>query len=158
IRLPGAISKKFTSCVRPGVLLTRASLRAPKIALMALDLPEFERPTKATSRPSSRGKSLALAALFTNFGALTARRRAASARSVSVQSAPVSAVDGSDRGVQAADISTELHRNRPRGRFWRHWLAVAIAVGASATAVAQTTADTPPATGSIEAGKTKAST
>jgi hypothetical protein len=34
-------------------LLVRARPRRPVIALMALDFPAFERPAKATSRPSS---------------------------------------------------------------------------------------------------------
>jgi cytochrome c553 len=36
--------------------------------LIAIDLPEFDRPTKATSRPESLGKSAPSAALFKNFG------------------------------------------------------------------------------------------
>src|SRR6266478_6060253 len=36
-------------CVRPGVLLTRASPSRPRSALMALDLPTLERPAKAIS-------------------------------------------------------------------------------------------------------------
>src|SRR5690606_32643021 len=57
------------SCVRPGVLLTRASFRVPVIALIALDLPEFERPTKATSGSSGRRKPLGSEALVRNLAA-----------------------------------------------------------------------------------------
>src|SRR3954464_15821370 len=44
-------------CVRPGVLLVRASARRPASALMALDLPTFERPAKATSGGPGGGRS-----------------------------------------------------------------------------------------------------
>src|ERR1051325_2203853 len=44
-------------CVRPGVLLTRASERRPARALIALDLPTFERPAKAISGGPGGGKS-----------------------------------------------------------------------------------------------------
>jgi hypothetical protein len=47
-------------------LLTRANPALPRIALIALDLPEFERPTTATSAPSSGGKSPGLTALLIN--------------------------------------------------------------------------------------------
>src|SRR3954466_11545020 len=46
-------------CVRPGVLLVRASARRPKMALMALDLPTLERPAKAISGGPGGGKSAA---------------------------------------------------------------------------------------------------
>src|SRR5215831_7789053 len=76
------------SCVRPGVLLTRASLRTPAIRFNAVDLPEFERPTNATSRPSSGGKSAGAAALLMKIGVGTSRTRASrSEAAVSVQSA-----------------------------------------------------------------------
>jgi hypothetical protein len=39
-------------------------LRAPDSRFTAVDLPEFDRPTKATSRPVSAGKWAGLAALF----------------------------------------------------------------------------------------------
>src|SRR5690242_19261648 len=55
------------SRVRPGVLLVRASPWRPRIALMALDLPAFERPAKATSAPRSAGNCPAAAALTRNF-------------------------------------------------------------------------------------------
>src|SRR3546814_13392966 len=42
------------SCVRPGVLLTRASCFCPHSAFIALDLPALERPAKVISgRPSA---------------------------------------------------------------------------------------------------------
>jgi hypothetical protein len=44
--------------------------------LIADDLPEFERPTNAISRPSSFGKSFGLAALFKNVGLDTRSRGA----------------------------------------------------------------------------------
>jgi hypothetical protein len=47
--------KNSNSCVRPGVLLTRASERWPVSVLSALDLPAFDRPANATSAPSSGG-------------------------------------------------------------------------------------------------------
>src|SRR5215469_1190815 len=55
------------SRVRPGVLLVRASPWRPTIALMALDLPAFERPAKATSAPRSAGNCPGAAALTRNF-------------------------------------------------------------------------------------------
>src|SRR5438552_13836284 len=60
-------------CVRPGVLLVRARLRRPRIALIALDLPTFERPAKAISGGPGGGKSAARA---------VARRKAAWAKTV----------------------------------------------------------------------------
>src|SRR6185437_15459477 len=60
-------SKKLISRVRPGVLLVRASPWRPTIALMALDLPAFERPAKATSAPRSAGNCPGAAALRRNF-------------------------------------------------------------------------------------------
>src|SRR5689334_574601 len=61
--LPGATSKKLIIWVRPGVRLTKASLRRPHIALIALDFPALERPTNATSDPMSRGSCSICAAL-----------------------------------------------------------------------------------------------
>ena len=55
------------SWVRPGVRLTRASPTRCVIALIALDLPEFDRPAKAISRPVSGASWCASAALVTNF-------------------------------------------------------------------------------------------
>lgn len=55
--------KKLISCVRPGVLLVRASLLLSVSVLIALDFPAFERPAKATSEPDSAGHSLMLGAL-----------------------------------------------------------------------------------------------
>jgi len=52
--------------VRPGVLLVRASARRWTMALMALDLPLLERPTKATSAPTSGGNCAGAAALIRN--------------------------------------------------------------------------------------------
>jgi hypothetical protein len=49
--------------VRPGVLLVRASFWLVN-ALIALDLPAFERPAKATSQPVSGGHSRMLGALL----------------------------------------------------------------------------------------------
>src|ERR1700694_5585430 len=43
--------------VRPRVLLVRASPRRPASALMALDLPTFERPAKAISGGPAGGRS-----------------------------------------------------------------------------------------------------
>src|SRR4051812_3106161 len=60
-------------CVRPGVLLVRASARRATRALMALDLPTLERPAKAISKAPSEGRSASRA---------TARRKAADARGV----------------------------------------------------------------------------
>src|SRR5919198_349936 len=45
-------------CVRPGVLLVNASRFCPTSALIALDLPTFERPAKAISGGPGGGKSL----------------------------------------------------------------------------------------------------
>ena len=63
MRQPGVSSKKFSSRVRPGVFAVRASERRPVSALIALDLPAFERPAKAASAPESAGKWLGCAAL-----------------------------------------------------------------------------------------------
>ena len=46
--------------MRPGVRLTRASPERCVMALMAVDLPEFERPAKAISRPVSGGELIRL--------------------------------------------------------------------------------------------------
>src|SRR6185295_4623043 len=53
-------------CVRPGVLLKKARRLRPARALIALDLPTFERPAKATSGPASGGKSAGFAAEVRN--------------------------------------------------------------------------------------------
>src|SRR5687768_16724681 len=53
-------------CVRPGVLLVRARRLRPARALMALDLPTFERPAKATSGGPSGSRSAARAAAARN--------------------------------------------------------------------------------------------
>src|SRR5688572_3579945 len=45
------------SCVRPGVLLTKARRRRPASVLMALDLPALERPANAISGAAGRGSS-----------------------------------------------------------------------------------------------------
>src|SRR5947209_17362068 len=45
------------SCVRPGVLLTKASRFRPVSVLMALDLPAFDRPANAISAMPGRGRS-----------------------------------------------------------------------------------------------------
>ena len=47
--------KKISSCVRPGVCEVRASALRPVSALIRLDLPTFERPTKAISTPCIGG-------------------------------------------------------------------------------------------------------
>src|SRR5207253_4756036 len=66
IRCSGASSKKFSRRVRPGALLVRARPWRRTIALMALDLPALERPTKATSAPRSGGNCPGAAALSRN--------------------------------------------------------------------------------------------
>src|SRR3954451_5360197 len=48
-------SKKISSWVRPGVCEVRASALRPVSALIRLDLPTFERPANATSRPCIGG-------------------------------------------------------------------------------------------------------
>src|SRR6185369_8080974 len=53
----GSAAKKISSCVRPGVLEVRAKALRPVRALIRLDLPTFERPAKAISRPATGGKS-----------------------------------------------------------------------------------------------------
>src|SRR5690349_2139977 len=45
------------SCVRPGVLLTKARRRRPASVLMALDFPALERPANAISGAPGRGRS-----------------------------------------------------------------------------------------------------
>ena len=54
------------SCVRPGVLLVLANCLLFTITLIALDLPEFDRPAKATSVPSSQTNCLVSFALRIN--------------------------------------------------------------------------------------------
>src|SRR5215468_5459421 len=63
MRSLGPSSKKLSKRVRPGVLLVRARPLRWVIALMALDLPAFERPTKAISAPRSGGNCPGAAAL-----------------------------------------------------------------------------------------------
>src|SRR5690349_1819232 len=53
-------------CVRPGVLLVRASERRPVSALMALDLPTLERPANATSAGPGGGSSATVPAALRN--------------------------------------------------------------------------------------------
>ena len=50
--------------MRPGVLLVKASLRWLARVLMALDLPEFDLPTNATSADEGNVKSVSLAAVM----------------------------------------------------------------------------------------------
>src|SRR5579864_1312748 len=59
-------AKKISSWVRPGVRDVRAS--APRLvsALMRLDLPTLDRPTKATSAPFIAGSEAAEEAAATN--------------------------------------------------------------------------------------------
>jgi hypothetical protein len=59
----------LASRVLPGAALVRAT-RWRTSALIRLDLPTFERPTSATSRSPSLGKSAADAALVTNSAAI----------------------------------------------------------------------------------------
>src|SRR5581483_7202102 len=54
------------SRVRPGVLLTRASLRRRSSALIMEDFPTLERPRKATSATSGGGAPASSAAEVTN--------------------------------------------------------------------------------------------
>ena len=56
--------KKLISCVLPGVLLVLAILFLFTIALIAVDFPALDLPTKAISCPTSSGKSLAELALL----------------------------------------------------------------------------------------------
>ena len=44
-------------CVRPGVLLVKARRLRPTMALIALDLPTFERPAKTISGGPGEGSS-----------------------------------------------------------------------------------------------------
>ena len=60
------VLKKLISCVRPGVLLTRARDLVPVTRLRQLDFPEFERPIKAISGIESCGHSARLDALVRN--------------------------------------------------------------------------------------------
>src|SRR5882757_754978 len=53
--------------VRPGVLLVRASARRPASALIALDLPTFERPANAISGGPGGKRSAARATARMNF-------------------------------------------------------------------------------------------
>ena len=53
------------NCVRPGVLLTRASCLVLATALMSADLPTLDRPTNATSALDS-GSCVARVADVTN--------------------------------------------------------------------------------------------
>lgn len=55
------------SCVRPGVLPVRANFFWPVSLLMALDLPAFDLPANAISRPASLGHSESLLALWVKF-------------------------------------------------------------------------------------------
>ena len=50
--------KKFSSCVRPGVLLANANLRRLVRTLITLDLPALDRPTNATSGSRARRAEL----------------------------------------------------------------------------------------------------
>src|SRR6185295_9789586 len=59
----------FASRVLPGAPLVRAT-RWRTSALIRLDLPTFERPTSATSRRPSLGRSAALAALVTKLASI----------------------------------------------------------------------------------------
>src|SRR5690606_29456484 len=114
MRRPGVSSKKFTSCVRPGVLLTRASLRAPVTTLIALDFPEFERPTNATSGASGRGKPLGSEALVRNFaGGMSGCGRNDEARVVyNPRLTP-------DERIQGLSQSVDEMIDQPRGRRMR---------------------------------------
>src|SRR3546814_5407344 len=50
-------SKKFSSCVRPGVTEVRASALRPVSAFRSDDLPTFERPANATSGTAASGRN-----------------------------------------------------------------------------------------------------
>src|ERR1051326_9343522 len=99
-------------CVRPGVLLVRASALRPTSALMALDLPTFERPANAISGGPGGGKSTMRPA---------ARRNAASAK---------------------ADMAKRANSNRIaplriRSSGMDRAVALALALAASSAATAQ---------------------
>jgi len=59
----------FASLVLPGAALVLAMVRRTS-ALIRLDLPTFERPTRAIAAKSSAGKSRAVAALAMNSAAI----------------------------------------------------------------------------------------
>lgn len=61
------MSKKLTSWVRPGVLLTRARFFCSHNMLRSEDFPTLERPTMATSGHSLLGNCFLAAALVENF-------------------------------------------------------------------------------------------
>src|SRR6185312_3889281 len=70
------------SCVRPGVLLTKASRRRPASALIALDLPAFERPANASSGAPGGGSSSGSCTESAKVAFANARARAPRARVV----------------------------------------------------------------------------
>src|SRR5262245_43980852 len=79
------------SWVRPGVLLAKASRRRPVSALMALDLPAFERPAKAIPGApgggSSRGSCTEIVNVAEASGSPFSASRLAAARRATVKSA-----------------------------------------------------------------------
>src|ERR1700685_4141442 len=97
MRACGMSSKKFKSRVLPGALLVRASAWRCAMALMALDLPAFERPAKATSLPTSGGNCAGAAALTRNRASgnrlMLRAREPQAAAACSVQFAAVAQID-----------------------------------------------------------------
>src|SRR5690606_24548599 len=74
-------SKKFSSCVRPGVTEVRAIARRPVSALSSEDLPTFERPAKAIPGASGSGRNLSCGAESRNSTRPENSRLASRARS-----------------------------------------------------------------------------
>src|SRR5579863_6988698 len=110
MRFAGASSKKLSNRVRPGVLLVRASPRRCVMALIALDLPELERPAKATSAPRSAGNCAGAAALI--------RKRASGKRLMSSTDKAAPACSVQFRALGSPELYWKQHHAAaPENRF-----------------------------------------
>src|SRR5215207_2299899 len=94
-------AKKFSACVRSGILEVRAKPFSPTSALMRLDLPTLERPAKATSGGPWTGSAARFGAESTKRQGIAKRRRVSSAESVRWLGI---ARAGSDAPAGAADL------------------------------------------------------
>src|SRR5262249_10088033 len=94
------VSKKISSCVRPGVCEVRASALRPVSALIRLDLPTLERPANAISMQRMAGKTASEPA-----AAMKRQSPANSLRPRSISSGVKSVMQDSQSGGQRCTVA-----------------------------------------------------
>src|SRR5690606_10624205 len=109
-RVGSPTSKKFNSCVRPGVTDVRAIALRPVTALMSELLPTFERPAKATSGKSASGRKSSEGAESRNSTRPENSRRASSRRSGS----SISVLRPCERSEASRNVGAHRSGSLPR--------------------------------------------